>query len=527
MRVPSTLPKGAGAGLVVAVVAAVALAGQDPGPSDSPEPSAASLVGDRSRRVFHRASCPLLKRVSSRSRVELDDLQEAATRKYKPCPACQPTASEAPAEPGAAPAKAATTPGNGGGPFARQIAPILAANCVRCHNPRDKARRKNFDLSTFAGLMKGGDDGPAIVPGKPDDSPLLLRVRGELEPKMPPGQTNLGESAITRIEEWIKSGAKLDEGLDPGTELTKYAPSATELRRMEMAKKAPGELDGQTRETGLSRWKKSTSEVPEVVAGSRFLLFGKLPSDRAKALLKSLDGQAAMLQKLLRTPDGPLAGPEKISLYVFTDEKGYIEFVRANEGREVEAGVEAHANLGVESPYVAAVDPLKGGEEPPATRGKSSRSRKDRDEPEGPSPRSLAALLAEQLASGAASAAGQAPRWLSLGLGAFMASALEPRNPYYQSLRGRVFDLYRQGWMTRTRELLAGQGDTEDIRAIGFGLIEFLMASNRAFFPPFARAIIEDNKQFDNLIQQNLGASPENFSRAWGEFVATRYGRSR
>jgi hypothetical protein len=510
---------------LVLVLGAAGIRAQDPDEPNGDEAPAGAVVGDRSKRVFHRADCAALKRVPARLRSELADAESAASKGFKPCPVCKPTdaadgaAPEVPAPKGRG---ARRNAGDGSLKFSRDIAPILAANCTRCHNPNDKARRKNFDLSTFAGLRKGGDDGPVIVPGKPEDSPLILRVKGELTPKMPPGQVNLGEAAIARLEQWIKAGAPLDEGIDPNADLSRYAPSAEELRRLELAKKSPAELDQQTEAVGRERWKKASSAAPMVAVGGRFLLFSTLPPDRAKALLKTLDAQANTLRGFLQANRGPLAGPEKISLYVFGDAKGYIEFVRANEGREVEPGTEAHANLGVESPYLAAVDPLKGADEPAASK---RRTKKD-EEPGGPD-RTLAGLLAEQLAAGAVAAAGQAPRWLSLGLGASMASAVEPRSPYYHDLRGRAFDLYRQGWMTKTRELLGGEGDAEQIRAAGFSLIEFLSATNRAFLPPFAHAMIQDNKQFDTVIQKNLGATPEQFFRAWGQFVVTRYGRGR
>lgn len=521
---PTRCGRGRGLVLVTAVVVAPALLAQETAPPAGSTPTRGSMVGDRARRVFHTGECPAVKKISPRSRVLFESAGDASARGFKPCPVCKPESTVLPAASDAA----KSSPAPGGNPdeirFSRDIAPILAANCMRCHNPRDKARRKNFDLSTFAGLMAGGDDGPALSPGNPGESALLLRIKGELQPKMPPGQVNLGESAIQKIETWIKSGARLDAGIDPRAELSKYAPSPDQVRRNEQARKPAAELDQQTEQVGRSRWKKASSDEPEVAAGGRFLLIGSLPADRSKALLKTLDAQAGSVRGLLGPLAGALAGPEKITVFVFRDEKPYIEFVRGNEGREIEEGTTAHANLGVESPYLAAIDPLKGEGEPAGTK-KASRTRRD-EAPGGPD-RTLAGLLTEQLAAGAVASAGESPRWLSLGLGAYLASSLEPRSAYYREQRNRVLDLYRQGWMTRTRELLGGQGDTEAIRAVGFSLIEFLISTNRAFVPPFAREIIKDNKQFDNLIQQNLNATPDQFFQTWGEFVATRYGRSR
>jgi hypothetical protein len=535
------VPPGWSFGIALVVLLA-GLKAQEPAATQDGAP-AGPFVRDRSKKAFHRPACPALKRVSPSLRTEVPDLTAASAMSYKPCPICKPDEAAAPATgpdtgtsgkpaPGGS-GKAARPAGNedgASGPFAREIAPILVGNCIGCHNAKAGARRNNFNLTTFAGLMKGGDSGPPIVPGDPAGSLLIHRVTGDGVRKMPPNQRDLAEATIARLASWIQGGAKLDEGLDPDAELKAYAAKPDEIRRGELARKKPEELDRQTTETGLSRWKKASSSAPTVTPGGRFLLFGKLPPERAKAVLKVMDAQVNPLRGLLQgvpSAAGILAGPEKVSLYVFNDDNGYIAFVRANENREVEAGDRAHARLDVESPYLAAVDPLKGGDEPKAASArKAARGRRGGEEPGGPG-RSLAGLLAEQLAAGAVSTSGQSPRWLSLGLGAYMASQVEPRSAYYRGLRSEVADLYVQGWMTRTRELLAGEGEADRIRAVGFSLLEFLGLTNRAFVPYFLHEIVKDPKQFDTIIQQALEATPDQFFQAWGSFVASRYPRGR
>ncbi len=75
--------------------------------------------------------------------------------------------------------------------FTRDIAPILVANCLGCHNPDRK--RGEFDLSTFKKLIGGAKGGSekVLVANNPEESILIQRVKGELEPKMPPGNANL------------------------------------------------------------------------------------------------------------------------------------------------------------------------------------------------------------------------------------------------------------------------------------------------------------------------------------------------
>src|SRR3954468_14335883 len=57
--------------------------------------------------------------------------------------------------------------------FERDVQPILRASCERCHGDR---RRGGLDLRTFAGLLKGGESGPVVVPGQADKSLLFKQV---------------------------------------------------------------------------------------------------------------------------------------------------------------------------------------------------------------------------------------------------------------------------------------------------------------------------------------------------------------
>ena len=65
-----------------------------------------------------------------------------------------------------------------------------------------------LDQTTMAGLLAGGMSGPAVVPGRPDESWLLLAVKGEVEDLlMPPGDDPLPPEAIAMLEQWVRDGA--------------------------------------------------------------------------------------------------------------------------------------------------------------------------------------------------------------------------------------------------------------------------------------------------------------------------------
>src|SRR5579864_1010860 len=71
--------------------------------------------------------------------------------------------------------------------FERKIRPILVNHCYECHSHAAKKHKGKLYLDTIAGIRKGGESGPAVVPGKPDASWLLKAVRHQSDDlKMPP-----------------------------------------------------------------------------------------------------------------------------------------------------------------------------------------------------------------------------------------------------------------------------------------------------------------------------------------------------
>ncbi len=93
-----------------------------------------------------------------------------------------------------------------------QVFRILDEHCVECHATDDN--EGGLVLETFDGLMKGGEDGKAIVPGKSGESALIKWVRDGVEKNgktkfMPPGKReHLSADDITLIAKWIDAGAK-------------------------------------------------------------------------------------------------------------------------------------------------------------------------------------------------------------------------------------------------------------------------------------------------------------------------------
>jgi len=90
--------------------------------------------------------------------------------------------------------------------YARQIKPILTDNCDECHSADE--HKGGFEITTVTQLVKGGKKAsPAIMPGKPDESPLVDYLRGKREPQMPKGNPALTEDELHLMRLWILAGA--------------------------------------------------------------------------------------------------------------------------------------------------------------------------------------------------------------------------------------------------------------------------------------------------------------------------------
>ncbi len=86
--------------------------------------------------------------------------------------------------------------------FSRQVAPLLEKHCLRCHGTTKKG---GLSLATLTQAREGGASGPAIVPGKPDESLLLDVITGP-KPRMPRNAPALKADQVELLRKWIAQG---------------------------------------------------------------------------------------------------------------------------------------------------------------------------------------------------------------------------------------------------------------------------------------------------------------------------------
>ena len=97
--------------------------------------------------------------------------------------------------------------------YITKVKPIFDANCARCHGGTN--HRGGLNIDTRSGLLKGGHDGPGVVPGDPANSLLikLIRHEGPVDDPgpMPPNKPQISDTDIAIVTQWVKAGAVMPQ----------------------------------------------------------------------------------------------------------------------------------------------------------------------------------------------------------------------------------------------------------------------------------------------------------------------------
>ncbi len=88
--------------------------------------------------------------------------------------------------------------------FEQKVRPLLAEHCYQCHSRDAEKLRAGLYLDSRAGVLAGGDSGPAMVPGDADSSLLISAVRYESF-EMPPGG-KLNDEQLEVLQRWVNQG---------------------------------------------------------------------------------------------------------------------------------------------------------------------------------------------------------------------------------------------------------------------------------------------------------------------------------
>ncbi len=169
--------------------------------------------------------------------------------------------------------------------FESRIRPILVEQCQECHSKASGKAKGGLELDTREGIRKGGEGGPAVVPGDVSRSRLITAISHE-DPDltMPPKKPRLSDAVIEDFRTWIKAGAPDPRETSPGATTVK-PPVSLEAGREFWAFRKP--LRPDLPQAGNSSW--AISEIDRLVeAGLETAGLAPSPDATPPVLLRRL-----------------------------------------------------------------------------------------------------------------------------------------------------------------------------------------------------------------------------------------------
>ncbi|HIF31228.1 MAG TPA: DUF1553 domain-containing protein [Planctomycetaceae bacterium] len=139
--------------------------------------------------------------------------------------------------------------------FKAKIRPVLEAKCYNCHSSAAPQLRGGLRVDMKHGLLTGGESGPAVIAGDPDESPLYLALIGDSYSQMPPNE-RLPDSVLDDFKYWIQNGA-VDPRVDAMLFLQKQSQSEINIEEGREHWSFQPIRDVQTPRSSDDRWSQS------------------------------------------------------------------------------------------------------------------------------------------------------------------------------------------------------------------------------------------------------------------------------
>jgi len=364
--------------------------------------------------------------------------------------------------------------------FALDIAPLLVSTCVGCHGAQQAGG--NLNMTTIAQLIRGGDRGEPILPGKPADSLLIKKLKGTADgARMPRNRPPLDDATMKKVETWITEGARFD-GPDASRPLTEVAAVAkAQSQTHEQLTKERAELAAANWRLGMP------GTPPSKFESANFLVLGSVGENTLSDIAKRAEALAPKVAEIFKAPrDQPLV-KGRVTLFVFGERYDYGEFGQMVEKRELPSAWRGHYRFSIVDAYGAVLTP------------KAS----DYD---------LDALIGQQLGAVYAASLGKnVPHWFAEGCGRVVASRLAPSSDRRVSqwdaeLSGAV------GSLAKPEDFLEGKLAPEMSDICSFSFVKFLMGDRK-----FTNLIdgLRKGGDFKKIFSDAYGATPEQLAALW------------
>lgn len=366
--------------------------------------------------------------------------------------------------------------------WSRDVAAVVAASCLGCHGERQP--RAQFSMATFEAFLRGGQAGRVIVPGKPAESLLIKKLKGQAGERMPLRQPPLADEITKKIEAWIADGAKFD-GPSPQAQTAQVA-------ELYVAKHAShDELSKSRAALAEVNWRLAApgeENKPTIVSTDNFLVYGKTTEAVLKDVADRAQAQLDRVAKAVKAQaDKPLI-KGRTTLYVFQQRYDYGEFGQMVEKRQVPSAWQGHWGYSVKDAYACVLMPS------------------------GEDDKTLDLLLAQQFASiYVASQAAGVPRWFAEGSGRAIAASLDSRDKRVKAWDDAVRTV--MAGAPKADAFMSGGLPPEESDIAAYGFIKDVKPTSRNYEKLLDA--LRSGQPLDKAWAQVFRATPQQSAQAW------------
>lgn len=365
--------------------------------------------------------------------------------------------------------------------FARDIAPVIASQCLDCHSGRQPSAQLGLD--TFERMLNGNRNGVILTPGKPAESLLIQKLKGEAGQQMPLRKAPLPAETIAKFEKWIAEGAAFD-GSDAKMSVARVAAiyAAGQMTHEELAEQRVGDAE--------RNWRLSNPDVsPDQVSTKNFLLLGNVGEDRLQEIgdtaEKALPKVAAIFKA---STDKPLI-KGRLTIFAVNRRFEYSEFGRMVEKRETPANQRGHWRYTITDAY-ACIYP-----------------------PQLEDDLGLEPLLAEQIAGAYVETYGEVPEWFAQGTAWEVAARMAARDRRVVDRDNAITGAASK--MSKGDDFLTGKLPPDDAAVLNYGFVKFLMGRNNAARYQQLLNALQGGAQFERAFQAIYKGTPNQLATAW------------
>jgi hypothetical protein len=366
--------------------------------------------------------------------------------------------------------------------FARDIAPMLVGTCFSCHSAGQNADKGGLRFNHFSNLLKGGESGRIVTPGKPADSLLVKKLKGSAGDRMPLNKKPWSDKEIALVEKWIGEGAKYDGG-DPmlATETVAAIAKARDSTHEQLL--------AERKSTAIDNWKHALpDESPSQVESTNFLVVGSVPETTLKQISDFAEAQATLLKNQFALPaDKPLI-KGRATLFAVRTKLDYVEW-KAVEEREPPINLRGHARHSVIDAYAVLWVPA--------------------DDKEF----SLKTLVSEQVTAllMAEFGNGKLPPWFYSGLGRAYVGRNDARDPRVKMIDESVNGVV--GRLASANDLPRGTLGADGTEVASYGFAKYLLKDQGKFNTTLTA--IRAGADLDAALTRGFGGGALQLIGAW------------